>query len=184
MNLYTDRDAEFYARHPFGKVPVLEHGDLTLFESTAIGFYAASQPNSRLLGTTPAEKALIMQYTLYTENEVSANTIAWLMPIFGIRSYNKPAEELAQQNLKRALTTLDKIVANKTYLVGDEITYADICVVTSLVPSYTHVFDKSAREEFKNVLRYFETIMDTPHFKTFFDFFKYCETPLTYTPKE
>ncbi|KAI7864270.1 glutathione S-transferase [Spinellus fusiger] len=171
MDIQTDRDAEFML------LPVLEHGDLNLFESTAIGFYAASQPNSRLLGTTPAEKALIMQYTLYTENEVSANTIAWLMPIL-------PAEELAQQNLKRALTTLDKIVANKTYLVGDEITYADICVVTSLVPSYTYVFDKSAREEFKNVLRYFETIMDTPHFKTFFDFFKYCETPLTYTPKE
>ncbi|KAI7861942.1 glutathione S-transferase [Spinellus fusiger] len=184
MNLHTDRDAEFYARHPFGKVPVLEHGDLTLFESTAIGLYAASQPNSRLLGTTPAEKALIMQYILYADNEINAHATAWFLPLRGIIPYNKPAEELAQQNLKRALTNLDKIVADKTYLVGDEITYADICVVTSLVPSYTYLFDKNAREEFKNVLRYFETIMDTPHFKTFFDFFKYCETPLTYTPTE
>lgn len=55
------------------------------------------------------------------------------------------------------LTTLDKILLHKTYLVGERLTLADIFVVTALGNVFTGLVDKSAREKIPNVVRYFYT---------------------------
>ena len=53
----------YLARHPDGKVPVLEDGELTLFESSAICRYLAEHyGNGKLLPTNAAERALVAQW--------------------------------------------------------------------------------------------------------------------------
>ncbi|KAI9023570.1 hypothetical protein CLU79DRAFT_749153 [Phycomyces nitens] len=165
INLATDRDAEFYAKHPLGKVPVFESAEVDLFESSSIAYYAASQEHSRLLGFTPVDKALIIQYVLFAENEIHTPTSEWLLPLRGLRPYLKPNVDAAQDKVKRTLGALDKILLTKTYLVGEEITFADISVVCALVHLFTLILDQPLRNEYKNVTRYFRTLVGQKHFK-------------------
>ncbi|KAG1218693.1 hypothetical protein G6F68_021531 [Rhizopus microsporus] len=63
----------------------------------------------------------------------------------------KPNVDAAANNFKRALGALDKILLTKTYLVGNEVTFADIAVVTALFLAFVNLLDKPTRSEFKNV---------------------------------
>ncbi|CAO3589339.1 unnamed protein product [Absidia cylindrospora] len=183
FDLMKDRDAAFYQKFPMGKVPVLEGGEVDLFESNAIGYYALAQKeNSPLLGTTPAEKALVIQWMLFADNEISANLSAWMSPLMGYSPYMKPNVDSAIDKVKRAMDALNKVLIDKTYLVGEDITYADICVVTSMVFAYKLLFDKEMRSQYKNVTRYFNTVTGKKHFKEHLGQVQLCETPLKYVP--
>ncbi|KAF7721906.1 Elongation factor 1-gamma [Apophysomyces ossiformis] len=186
IDLAKDRTAEYYAKFPLGKVPVFESKEVNLFESSAIGYYAAAQKeNSPLLGTTPVEKALIVQYVLFAENELHSHSSQWTLPLLGIWPYVKPSVETGEKNLKRALAALDKILLDKTYLVGEQVTYADIAVTCALVTPFRLVLDKAAREEYKNVTRYFKTLVGKEHFKAALGEVQLCETTLKYSaPKK
>ncbi|GAN03435.1 elongation factor 1-gamma family protein [Mucor ambiguus] len=183
FDLQKDRTPEFLAKFPMGKVPVLESAEVNLTESSAIGYYAAAlKEDSPILGKNAVDQALIFQWVLFSETEIATNTSQWLSPLFGRSPYLKPNVDAAANNLRRALGALNKVLLTKTYLVGHQVTYADIAVVTSLIPSFSVVLDKAARAEFKNVTRYVTTIAAQPNFKKFLGDVKLCETPLKYTP--
>ncbi|KAI7904422.1 uncharacterized protein BX663DRAFT_504993 [Cokeromyces recurvatus] len=183
FDLSTQRTPEFYAKFPMGKVPVFESAEVNLFESSAIAYYAAAlKEDSPILGKNAVEKALIFQWVLFSENEITSNTSNWMLPLRGIIPYMKPNVDAAANNLKRALAALDKILLTKTYLVGHQVTLADIAVVTALVNSYVFLLDKAARAEFKNVTRYFKTVSAQPLFKKYLGEITLCETPLKYNP--
>jgi elongation factor 1-gamma len=178
-----DRTPEFLAKFPLGKVPVLESSEVNLAESSAIGYYAAAlKEDSPLLGKNAVDQALIFQWVLFSETEISSNASAWLGPLRGFAPYMKPNVDAAASKVKRALDALNKVLLTKTYLVGHQITYADIAVVTSLVLPFTLVLDKATRAEFKNVARYFTTVVAQPIFKKYLGEVTLCETPLKYTP--
>jgi elongation factor 1-gamma len=166
-----------------GKVPVFESAEVNLAESSAIGYYAAAlKPESGLLGKTPVDQALIMQWVLFAENELTVNSSGWLLPLRGITPYLKPNVDGATERFKRALGALNTVLLTKTYIVGHEITYADIALVTALVPAFTLVLDKATRSAFKNVVRYFTTVTAKPLFSKFLGDVKLCETALKFTP--
>ncbi|KAG1054558.1 hypothetical protein G6F43_003428 [Rhizopus delemar] len=183
FDLAKDRNEEFLAKFPLGKIPVLESSEVNLFESSAIAYYAAAlKEDSALLGKNAVEKALILQWTLFAENEISLHLGNWLYPILGYFPYMKPNVDAATNNFKRALGALDKILLTKTYLVGNEVTFADISVVTALFLAFVNLLDKPTRSEFKNVTRYFTTVANKPIFKKYLGELTLCETPLKYTP--
>ncbi|KAI8982542.1 hypothetical protein BDB01DRAFT_843428 [Pilobolus umbonatus] len=178
----ANRTPEFFAKFPMGQVPAFESAEVNLFESSAIAYYAAAKKeDSSLLGKTAVEKALIIQWVLFAENELIGQSYKWITPHMGFTPYLKPNVDAAFTNFKRALGALDKVLLTKTYLVGNEVTFADICVVTSIVPAFTYMLNKENRAEFKNVLRYFNTLVAKPHFKKALGEVKLCETPLQYT---
>ncbi len=57
----------------------------------------------------------------------------------------------------RRLDVLNTELLNKTYLVGERITLADIFLATALVNAFTGQIDASYREKIPNVVRYVET---------------------------
>ena len=134
------------------------------------------------MGSNAVEKALILQWVFFSENEINTNLGGWVYPLLGYRPYMKPNVDAAIEGLKRALGALDKVLLTKTYLVGEDVTFADIAIVTSLVLGYKTVFDKAFRSEFKNVTRYFNTVVAKKHFKAALGDITLCETPLKYTP--
>ncbi|KAI9317107.1 hypothetical protein BX666DRAFT_2027201 [Dichotomocladium elegans] len=183
IDMLADRDEAFRTRHPMAKVPVFEGKETDLFESNAIAYYVALQKGDHaLLGTTPVEKAKIMQWAFFSDNEITANTFAWIGPLLGYAPYVKPAVDGAIERYKRALDMLNKVMVNKTYLVSETVTFADIVVACALVPTFTMVMDKPLRDQYKNVTRYFTTVIGKPHFKAVLGEIKLCETPLKYTP--
>lgn len=62
---------EHLARHPDGKVPVLEDGDLTLIESAAICRYLATRyGEGRLWPADPTQQALLDQWLFFITSEL------------------------------------------------------------------------------------------------------------------
>merc|ERR1712119_195096 len=123
----TNKSAAFLKKFPLGKVPAFEGSDGTcLFESDAIAWYVA---NAQLKGgSTPVAQAEVVQWMSFAHNEVLPAACTWVFPTMGIMAFNKNATERAKEDVKKAMDVLNKALLTKTYLVGERITLADVCV--------------------------------------------------------
>lgn len=74
-------------------------------------------------------------------------------------SYEKAKTDLAQ-----GLTKLNDYLLTRTYLVGNQITLADIVVVSTLLYPMKLVCDKTYLKPFTNVVRWFTTCVNQPAF--------------------
>jgi glutathione S-transferase len=55
---------EIVEHNPYGKIPVMRHGEFVLFESLAIiGYVDATQPGPKLIPPDPMHSARVMQWT-------------------------------------------------------------------------------------------------------------------------
>ena len=181
----ANKAPEFLSKFPLGKVPAFETVDGPIYESNAIAYYVAnSKDDTQLLGKTKYEAALIQQYLCFLDNEINPNAGAWIYPILGYMPYNKDAEKKAQENVKKFMTVLNKVLSTTTYLVGECITLADICVACGLYGLYTAVMDEKFRKEFVNVNRWFTTCINQPEFKEVMGEVKMCVKPMVYEPKK
>jgi elongation factor 1-gamma len=75
------------------------------------------------------------------------------------------AHSQAVNGLKKSLDILEKILLNKTYLVGERITLADIAISTSLYLPFKLVLDAGYRKEHPNLTRWYTTLINQPAFK-------------------
>ena len=57
---------------------------------------------------------------------------------------------------------MDAHLADKTWLVGERITLADIVVAMSLIDLYLVVLDAGFRKQFTNTNRWFQTVVNQP----------------------
>src|SRR6202162_2867726 len=78
--------AEIFAIHPFGKMPVLRHGDVTLFESKAIATYLdRAFPGPELIPSAPRLAGLTEQWvslvnTLMDRTLIRTYLMAYIAP--------------------------------------------------------------------------------------------------------
>jgi elongation factor 1-gamma len=85
----------------------------------------------------------------------------------------------AKESLSRSLATLDQYLLDKTYLVGEKITLADITVASALVYPLKFVMAPHYRAPFVNVLRWFETCVNQPQFQRVIGTVVLCAEELT-----
>ncbi|KAJ1561988.1 Elongation factor 1-gamma, partial [Nowakowskiella sp. JEL0078] len=158
---------EFLNKFPLGKVPAFESSNgFTLFESNAITSYVASyKKDTTLLGSSKEEAASIQQWISLCDNEIVPAAAAWLFPINGWIPNNETNTKNAQENIKNILSIFDKHLLTKTFFVGESVTLADITVATSLLGFYRAVFDLPFRAPYKNVNRWFTTVINQPIIK-------------------
>jgi glutathione S-transferase len=129
------RTAEFLARNPNGKVPVLELSPhVYLAESNAIIHYLAE--GTPLLPHGRFQHAQVLQW-LFFEQYSHEPYIATSR--FIIRSLGRPADQEALLQSKvepgyKALEVMEKQLTGHQYLVADRYTIADIALY-----AYTHV---------------------------------------------
>lgn len=195
VKIGTDnKTPEFLKKFPIGKLPAFEGADgFVLYESNAIAHYIASaKEGTTLLGNSKKEAALVQQFTSFADNEFSPIAAAWLYPVLGYFPANDAAIESAKKNAHRALDSLNKHLASKTFLVGERVTLADIVMCCTLLGFYKLVFDQSFVGNYKNVNRWFITCINQPHFKSVLGEVVLCKKmmvpgdikPATPAPKE
>ena len=132
------KSAEFLKINPMGKVPALVDGDVTLFESMAINFYIADTYKKELVGTTPGERGLAMQWSFWATSELQGPIIEiFIQKVF--MPDDKRDNNIIEKNLLKLpeyLNVLNTSLAGKKYLVGDKFTIADIntASVVSICP--------------------------------------------------
>ncbi|OMJ24608.1 Elongation factor 1-gamma [Smittium culicis] len=170
---------EYLKLFPTGTYPGLVSGDYKLFDSSAILSYLASKiPESPLVGQTAEESALILQFMFFAEADIMPQLAAVLYPTLGYSPYIKPAVLQAEGRLKKSLLALNTILLDRTYLVGERLTIADINMVCDLVPVMQYLADAKYRKEIRNVARYFKTMINKKVFKEVFSEFTLCVEPV------
>lgn len=156
-----------------GKVPAFETKDgQAITEANAISYFVAGED---LRGNTDTEKALVVQWMSFADNEIVPPAAAWTYPCLGIMPQNKQATEKAQADVKSVLAYLNKTLLPKTFLVGERFSLADISVFSALLPLYKLVLDPAFRKPYGNVNRWFETVLNQPNVKSVLGPVKLCE---------
>lgn len=92
--------------------------------------------------------------------------------------------ERAKEDLKKILVILNNHLLLKTYLVGEQITLADVIVVCNLTHLYEYYMDENNRKPFQNLNRWFETCINQPEFKAILGDFKICLKEVPVDPKK
>lgn len=128
---FNTASEEFLTLNPLGQIPVMEEDGLILTESLAITQHIARVHGGDLAGTTPAEEALICQWTLLAATGIETPALEIMLALAA--GGTDPAEveatlALSAQKLRRPLARLERHLGAHDWLVGDRFTVADINV--------------------------------------------------------
>ena len=105
------------ALNPFQKIPAITHGDLTLYESTAIlRYFDRTFPGPKLWPQDSRQAALCDQFVSAVCDSLVNSALRFLANHFG---FLPVPQEMADKYLDRRL-------GQSRYLVGDSVTAADL----------------------------------------------------------
>lgn len=167
----VDLAAEDYrAIHPFAKMPGFRHGDVELYETTAIGVYLDETfKGPKLQPKDAADKARMFQWISATCDYGYQSIVRELviprvlLPMRG-ETPDEDAIKAALPRVENFLKTADATLAKSDYLVGDALTLADLMLVPcafylSMLPE-----GKALLPKYKNVGAWLERMMARPSF--------------------
>lgn len=118
-----------------GKIPLLELDDGTcIAESNAILNYLAS--GTALAGDSPFSHAKVLQWQFFEQysHEPFIAVARFIAKYLGLPDDRKAEYEAKQMGGHKALSVMEQQLSTTPYLVGDELTIADISLF-----GYTHV---------------------------------------------
>nr|AHA46522.1 phi class glutathione S-transferase [Larix kaempferi] len=129
----AQKQPQYLALNPFGVVPTIQDGDLTLYESRAILRYLARKfkgQGTDLLGSTLSEQAVVDQWCEvegHSFNTPASVTVYQLLivPMIG-GSTDQAAVEMNVEKLKKVLDIYEERLSKNKYLAGDFFSLADL----------------------------------------------------------
>src|SRR6202163_216012 len=165
------RAPEILDIHPFGKMPVLRHGDVELFESKAIATYLdCSFPGPHVFPSDPRLAALTEQWvslvnTLIDRTLIRTYLYAYIAPRAADAGPDREAIEAVMPAEREQIGVLDRAVAGTGYPVGDEFTFADINLLPILYRVRQAPEGAEALAAAKHLARYYDQHAARPSFK-------------------
>ena len=131
-----NRTPKFLALNPNGKVPVLETGGGSLWESNAIMCYLARIAGSDLWPDDDRQIE-VMRWLSWDSQHFTrhAGTLYFehiIKPAFGMGSADPAVVEEATGFFKRFAAVLNDQLSDRAYLLGDALTVADFAVAITL----------------------------------------------------
>jgi glutathione S-transferase len=123
---------EVDAIHPFGKIPVMRHGEVALCESRAICWYIDNVFNGpKIVPADPVTAAQVEQWVSVVNTHIDP---VWLRQYLRAYVFPKTPDggperdtiEAALPKMEPQFVTMDRAVAKTGYLVGDTFTLADM----------------------------------------------------------
>jgi len=159
------------AIHPFGKVPVMRHGDFELCESKAIATYLdLSFPGPKLIPTDPRHAALTEQWVSLVNTKMDGTLVRtylfnYIFPKTSDGAPDRKAIDAVTPAVQEEIGLLDRAVAKGGFLAGHSFTYADINLMPIL--AYLKNFPEagSAIAATKSLSAYFERLAARPSFQ-------------------
>jgi glutathione S-transferase len=140
------RTQEFMNLNPNAKVPVLVDGDFILWESNAIMEYLVSKadPNA-LYPTSSKARADVSRWLFWQAAHLTpvvdkivmervVSSLHRLSPVSGIVLAIEPGGAAkAEKDLKPLLSILESVLSAHTFLVGNQLTLADLAIAATLL---------------------------------------------------
>ncbi len=148
------------ARHPLGRVPVLESNDGFVFESAAICLYLADlRPEAGLVPEIGShDRALVYQWTVFSPAEIEP-------PLIEAATYARDDPEraaLARDRAKAAAGAVAGALDGNDFLVGNRFSIADVLVGSALSWPIRAGFAKMVPE---SIWAYVERLSERPAYK-------------------
>lgn len=146
---FRDRDAGHFAHQPFGQVPWLTDGDMTVFESGAILLHLG-ELSDKLMPTDPRGRNDVIEWVFAALNSVEMAGLPWALLKFSDENAGTPAEAFFDGFLKQhRLAHLEPVVAKREWLAGT-FSIADIQMsdVLRLVDRFDGLADYPACREY------------------------------------
>lgn len=148
--------AAHLARQPFGQVPMLRDGNLSIFETGAIVLHLAEASPALMPEGTRAE---VVQWVLAALNSVEPWVFPWLTAKLFERDEN--AANKAARQMNKRLAQMDAVLAGRDWLVGGRFTAADILMADVL----RILADKGALADHPALAAYVERAVARPAFR-------------------
>jgi glutathione S-transferase len=160
------RTEEFKSLNVLGEAPVMVDGITTLTQSGAIQQYVVDK--SGKLGGLPQDKYEILRWVLFDNHKMSsqAGNTRFMMNFLPEKHRNEEVIKFMQGRLHAAYLLLNTVLQDKDWLVGSEITIADIANCGYLFYSEPFGFD---RDKWENIDRWLSNIEETPGWKHPYD---------------
>lgn len=120
------------ARHPFGRVPVLDHDDFRLYETQAILRYVTTVfPGPALVPADAHAAARMDQFMGITDwyffNQIAAPiTRPRILQMRGVQTPDEQSVRAAVPQAKTCLKVIDELKGDAPYLTGDAASLADL----------------------------------------------------------
>jgi|SRR5215217_1825219 len=133
LSKQENRTSAYLALHPFGEVPVLVDGEVTLFESSAICLYLADRYPEKRLAPPPAssERGPYLQWLLFAEVTLEP------LVLEHYRNAQLPDENKADLSTQLArlddvLTVIDTRLGGREFVAGAFFSAADLVLASIL----------------------------------------------------
>ncbi|AOY84526.2 glutathione S-transferase family protein [Moorena producens JHB] len=146
MKAGEHKQPEYLSINPMGKVPAIVDGDFKLWESGAILVYLANK-----YGETPSsleEQSEIVQWVLFA-NATLGLELFW--------------DDRREKETPRLLKPLNEILTDKPFLLGDNLSVADIAVGSYLF--YAKILVNLELKEYPAVADYVMRLSQRPAFR-------------------
>ena len=130
---FGDRDAEHFAHHPFGQVPWLTDGDISIFESGAILLHLGELSDA-LMPADPRGCSDTKEWLFAALNSVEMASLPWSLFQFSGEPKDSSAHKLIDGFLNMRLKHMEAVLEGCEWLAGSfsiaDIAMADVLRLT------------------------------------------------------
>lgn len=130
---FRKRGPDHFAAQPFGQVPWLTDGDLTIFESGAILLHLAEK-SPALMPADRSGRAEVTAWVIAALNSVDLPSQPWALFRFMGFPGESPEARFVEDFLKARLDRMDAVLAGREWLVGGRFSVADLLMADVLRP--------------------------------------------------
>ena len=130
---FHDRGPDHFAAQPFGQVPWLTDGDLTIFESGAILLHLGEK-SPVLMPTDPRGRAEVVEWVIAALNSVDLPSQPWALFRFMGFPGEAPEAKFVDDFLKARLERMEAVLAGREWLAGGAFSVADVLMADVLRP--------------------------------------------------
>ena len=115
---FRERDADHFAHQPFGQVPWLTDGELSIFESGAILLHLGGL-SEKLLPVEERARSEAVEWLFAALNSVEMATLPWgMMHFFGQAGEGNPAWPFFDDWVTKRLDHLEPVLGGREWLAG------------------------------------------------------------------
>jgi len=155
---FHHRGAEHFAHQPFGQVPFLTDGSISLFESGACLLHLARK-SEKLMPRDPKGEAETLEWTIAALNSIEMVSVPWWF--IGLSNgTDNPLEDWMHQRLQH----LEAVLAQREWLAAGRFTVADL-----LMADVLRVPKVRAAGDFPAMRAYVDRTCARPAFKRAYD---------------
>lgn len=128
---FGDRSAEHFSHQPFGQVPWLTDGDISIFESGAILLHLGERSDGALLPADPRSRSETIEWLFAALNSVEMASLPWSLFMFSGDTEDTPGRKSLDNFLESRLQHLNSVLTGREWLAG-RFSVADIMMADVL----------------------------------------------------